>query len=165
LWLEICRNPGLTEDALADQMGLEAPVCAAALSGLLQQQRVTRDDAGRLSATSMVIPVGAEHGWEVAVFDHFQAVCAAIIAKLRQGQTQSGARDTTGGTTLTYDVTEDHPLAGRVLELMARVRSEANALWHEVEAHNAKRPISEKDLLQVTFYCGQALKSPKEPPA
>ena len=29
----------------------------------------------------MNIPVGAEHGWEAAVFDHFRAVSTAIAAK------------------------------------------------------------------------------------
>jgi len=50
-------------------------------------------------------------------------------------------------------------LAGRVLGLLAQVRSEVFELWHEVEATNAARPVNEETMRRVTFYVGQSVKS------
>jgi hypothetical protein len=86
-------------------------------------------------------------------------VAGAITAKLRQGATRSHQADTTGGSTLTFEIDDGHPLAPRVLGLLAQVRADVFTLWNEVEAVNAQRPIGEEAVSRVTFYFGQSVKS------
>jgi hypothetical protein len=161
-WLDLCRHPGTDAADIAARIGLEAEIVAESLGALQGQGRVVADAQGRLTAQAMVVPVGAEAGWEAAVFDHFQAVASAITTKLRRGRTRSAALDTTGGGTLTFEVTEDHPLASRVLGLLQRTRAEVNELWREVEEYNAGHPIPDDQAERVTFYFGQMVKGPKE---
>jgi hypothetical protein len=103
----------------------------------------------------MVVPVGATQGWEVAVFDHFQAVCVAIATKARGGRSRADTADTTGGATLAFEIHAAHPHRDEVLGLLARVRAEVNDLWQRVEAHNATHPVLDPELRRVTFYLGQ----------
>jgi hypothetical protein len=162
VWLELCRHRGAVPQELATRLGLEEEMVTLALTSLLDQGRISRDPSGQLSATAMVVPVGAEAGWEAAVFDHFQAVATALTTKLRRGKTRSSTADTTGGATLTFEICAEHPLASRVLGLLQRTRSELNELWSEVESHNELSPIPDEKLQRVTFYFGQVVKETEE---
>jgi hypothetical protein len=164
VWLDLCRHPGARPSDAAARLGLSETIVTSALSELTNQGRVTAAADGRPVAEPLVIPVGAEAGWEAAVFDHFQAVAGAITTKLRQGQTRSARADTTGGGTLSFEICEDHPLAERVLGLLDRTRTELGELWQEVEAHNVTHPISERDMRRVMFYFGQFLKTSDDEP-
>lgn len=162
VWLELCRNRDTTPEELATRLGLDEEMVTLALTSLVDQGRISRDASGQLSATAMVVPVGAEFGWEAAVFDHFQAVAIALTTKLRRGKTRSSNADTTGGATLTFEICAEHPLAPRVLGLLQRTRSEVNELWSEVESHNELSPIADEKLQRVTFYFGQVVKETEE---
>jgi hypothetical protein len=162
VWLDLCRHPNATSTQTAARLGLDEEILAAAVASLHDQGRITTHADGRVTATSMNIPIGATAGWEAAVFDHFQAVAAAITTKLRQGDTRSALADTTGGATMTFEIAEGHPLAERVLGLLGRARVELNELWDEVEAHNAQHPIAEDDVRRVTFYFGQYVETSGE---
>ncbi len=162
VWLDLCRHPNATSTELAARLRLDEEILAAAVDSLRAQGRITTRADGRAVATSMSIPIGATAGWEAAVFDHFQAVAAAITTKLRQGNTRSALADTTGGATMTFEIAEGHPLAERVLGLLSRARVELNELWNEVEAHNAQHPIAEDNVRRVTFYFGQYVETPEE---
>lgn len=164
VWLDLCRHPGSRPEDSAARLGLNEDVVATALSELTDQGRITIDADGRRIADPIVIPVGSEAGWEAAVFDHFQAVASAITTKLRQGQTRSARADTTGGGTLSFEICDGHPLAGRVLGLLERTRAELGELWQELEDHNAAHPISERDVRRVMFYFGQFLKTSEDEP-
>ena len=164
VWLELCRHRDAQPSELAARLGLDQEMVSLSLSSLRDQGRISVDSAGRLSATAMVIPVGAEAGWEAAVFDHFQAAATALTTKLRRGRTRSAQTDTTGGATLTFEICDEHPLAPRVLDLLQRTRSELNDLWTEVESHNARSPIAEDRLRRVTFYFGQVVREMEEEP-
>ncbi len=158
VWLDLCRHPGAPRSDVLSRLALDEDTFESALRKLQQEGRATINGSGTLVADAMVIPVGAEAGWEAALFDHFQAVCAAVTTKLSHGATRSSAADTTGGATLTFEISEGHPLADRVQGLLAQVRSDLNDLWHEVEDQNAKQPLPEEHVRRVTFYCGQFVK-------
>jgi hypothetical protein len=164
VWLDLCRHPGARTGDVAARLGLDEEMVATALGELRDQGRVATSADGAPAAEPMVIPVGAEAGWEAALFDHFQAVASAITTKLRQGHTRSAQADTTGGATLTFEICDGHPLARDVLGLLDRTRTQANDLWHKVEDHNGRHPIAEEDIRRVTFYFGQFVKSSEDEP-
>ncbi len=157
-WVAVRGAPGVTVAELATSLRLRPEACAAAVERLLRDGRITRAGEGEtatLSATPLIVPVGAEMGWEAAVLDHFRAVANALAAKVRAGQTRSAADDATGGLTVSFHVSDEHPLRTKVREMLPRVRAEVNALWNEVETFNRAHPIAEQDLERVWFYTGQ----------
>jgi hypothetical protein len=162
VWLDLCRHPGASREEVLKRLPLEEETLEAAIDTLKKEGRASVDPTGTLVAEAMVIPVGAEVGWEAALFDHFQAVCAAMVTKLSRGATRSHELDTTGGATLTFVVSAGHPFAERVMGLLATVRAQLNELWHEVEAYNAEHPLPEDQVRRVTFYCGQFVKPSEE---
>lgn len=153
VWLTLNRQAMSRRELLA-ALPLGAEQLERALGALERDGRI-REVSGKLSADTFVVPVGAEKGWEVAVFDHFAAVARAIGAKLRRGPPQSVADDVTGGATLTFELSPDHPLRDEVRGLLRRVRTEVNELWERVGAHNQEHPIDEARRERVTFYFGQ----------
>ena len=134
-------------------------VLRAAVDQLIADGRLARDEDGagddaELRAGTVRIAVGAEHGWEAAVFDHFRAVATAIGNKVQRGP-RSQERDVVGGATLSFDVYEGHPHREEVYGLLARVRADVNALWNKVVAFNQGHPIAEDEVTKVSFYFGQ----------
>src|SRR6185295_10970350 len=117
--------------------------------------RSGHSDESPLEAVPLVVPVGAEMGWEVAVFDHFRAVSNAIAAKVRRGSPRSSESDDVGGATLSFLLRPGHPLWERIHALLARMRADANSLWREVEAYNASHGVPEDDKTTVWFYMGK----------
>src|SRR5690606_31025242 len=83
LWGSIYRGPGRSLDQLAVELSVPEASLQGPLERLLSEGRVQRDADGQLHAWGYQVPVGAEHGWESAVFDHFQAVSTAIATKLQ----------------------------------------------------------------------------------
>lgn len=143
----------LTAKLSSDEGSVRKAVELALADGRLR----TTDPAGlsELYAAELVIAVEAQKGWEAAVFDHYQALVSAIGAKLQATGARSSRGDVIGGTTLTFDVSDEHPLKGEVLGLLARVRGDLNAVWDRVCAYNAEHPLSEEERTRVRFYFGQ----------
>lgn len=162
VWLDLCRHSAAKAPDIAARIGLDQELVSTALATLRDQGRISIDAEGRSIARAMVVPVGAEAGWEAAIFDHFRAVASALATKLRRGSTRSASTDTTGGATLTFEVHPGHPIAPRVLELLHRTRTELNALWREVEDYNAQHPVPEDCMQRVTFYFGQVVEESDE---
>jgi len=169
VWLLVYRSGGSTLSALCEQLQAESEAIAEALAYLEAQgevQRVVEGDGESATtvyrAAAFVVPVGAEHGWEAAVFDHFQAVVRAISNKVRQGQARSAHDNVTGGATLCFDVHPSHPQRDEVLGLLKRVRSEVNALWDQVQAYNQENPVPEDTKMEVSFYFGQCVTTAEE---
>ena len=100
------------------------------------------------------VPLRAEVGWEAAVFDHLQAVVTTICQRLRIASSVPKGMERIGGSTYTFDIWDDHPLAGEVEAALTRFRAAHSELRARVEAHNAKhgRP---KRYRQVVVYGGQ----------
>ena len=166
VWALVYRSGGTTSAALREQLTVEAEVLDDALRTLEAEGRVTRDGIGEAAtyrATTLLVPVDAEHGWEAAVFDHFQTIVRAIGTKVRRGLAHSSHADVNGGATLTFVLPPGHPEKDEVLGLLRRVRTDVNELWGRVQKHNADHPIPEEGVTSVSFYFGQCVTQEDEP--
>lgn len=152
VWLELCRAPESTADELAAHLALPVERINEALVRLERDGRIQKEGEDYL-VESLHIPAGAESGWELAVFDHFQTVCVALATKLRRGKARSSAQDTTGGQTVTFEIDDEHPQKDEVLAHLARVRDQTNELWARVEQHN--KAVPREGRARVAFYVGQ----------
>ncbi len=156
VWQTIHAARGMPLSGLIAALGIDPPAAARATRRLSAEQRITisEGDDPWLEAAELAIPVGQAQGWEVAVFDHFSAVVAAIGTKVRRGP-GSHSRDVVGGATLSFDVHPDHPLQPEVLALLSRVRADVNDVWERVIQHNRTHPPPADRTRRVTFYFGQ----------
>lgn len=165
IWLFTYRQNGATPATLRAQFQLDAADLDAALALLEAQGQLQRHGEGEVAtyrASPFVVPVGAEHGWEAAVFDHFQTVVRAIGNKVRRGTARSAEDHVNGGATLTFDVTPGHPRREEVLGLLKRVRAELNELWNAVQTYNDLHPIESEQKTEVSFYFGQCVTGPED---
>jgi hypothetical protein len=159
VWQAVYRRGPLLDADVVQATGLSADDCIQSLARLVSDGRVqarTQLEQVLYSSERLDVPVGQGHGWEAAVFDHFQAVVSAIANKLRSGQSRSERRDVTGGATYTLDIWRGHPLEARVLGTLAQVRAQLEALRAEVDAENAR--AARERSLRVIFYMGQDIR-------
>jgi len=165
VWAVVCRSGGTNRAALREQLTVDESALDDALQALEADGRVTRvgvGDTATYSAATLLVPVDAEHGWEAAVFDHFQTVVRAIGTKVRRGLARATQADVNGGATLTFAVHDDHPDKEDVLGLLRRVRADVNELWSRVQRYNEQHPIPDGTATQVSFYFGQCVTSEDE---
>jgi hypothetical protein len=157
VWVAIYRG---ATDAESIVRGFRLPLkeVEEAISQLTKDGRVKLTEDGHIRATSVDIPVGAEAGWEAAVFDHFQAMASALGQKVSQGTPRSASSDHVGGTTLTFEVDAEHPLRDEALDLLRRFRQETDDLFARVREHNRKAPLDEAKKEYVSFYFGQSVR-------
>jgi len=159
VWQAVYRCGPLSLAALAQATGLDLDDCQQSLARLGSEGRIqtqTRAEQPVYSSERLDVPVGQEHGWEAAVFDHFQAVVSAIANKLRTGAARSARGDVTGGATYSLDIWRGHPLEARAMGTLAQVRSQLELLRAEVDQENAK--TSRSPNLRVIFYMGQDIR-------
>ncbi len=165
VWVMIYRASGITRAALVEQLAAQDEDLDLVLTQMEEQGQIERSGLGAQAAyraKEVLVPVDAEHGWEAAVFDHFQSVVRAIGLKVRRGRSRSVQDDVVGGATLGFDLCAGHPHLEETLALLRTVRAEVNVLWNKVEAHNAQHPIEEPDKIEVSFYFGQSVVRPNE---
>ncbi|MDD9968368.1 MAG: hypothetical protein OXR73_19170 [Myxococcales bacterium] len=155
-WLTIHRERGILRSQLAQTLSISAKDVARVVARLAEERRITatNDPDPALEAAEFAIPVGDARGWEVAVFDHFSAVSAAIASKVKRGP-GSQVDDVVGGATLSFDIHETHPLQEEVLALLPHIRGQVNHVWNRVIEHNRRNPPPSDQLRRVTFYFGQ----------
>jgi len=158
VWATIYRNPGISEEMLLTQLGLDPKTLSTVLDQLQTQTHIEGTGTGTpgYTARTLTVPVDSSCGWEAAVWDHFQAVVTAIGIKLQRGAPKSGADDVIGGATLSFDVYPGHPHSERVYGLLKTVRADVNQLWSEVSEYN-KEHLPPEDKSRVTFYFGQSV--------
>jgi len=153
-WLALYRR-ALSRPDLAVFLGADEQAVAAAVQRLLADGHISESADGKLSAETFLVPVGAERGWEAAVFDHFSAMAGAIASKLRRGTPRSQQEDVVGGATLTFEIFDNHPSKDEVVGLLRQVRHDVNQLWQRVNAENESFPDEQEGKFKVTFYFGQ----------
>jgi hypothetical protein len=166
VWATVFRLRSASLAELVQELLVNEEALRPAIASLLADGRLSQHDtdAGAVyRASPFVIPAGAEVGWEAAVFDHFQAVTAAIATKIRRGGANAADADLLGGTTLRFGLHQGHPYADRVLGSLARVRKEMQGLWDEVTRYNREHPVPEEERTQVTFYFGQSITEGETP--
>jgi hypothetical protein len=159
VWMVVYHSGPITFPALEAEVRIAPELIQQALSelegdGRIQRCTVDEEDAWRCDLC--MPPQGTTVGWEAAVFDHYQALVAALCIKLREGQTRSLPSDQVGGSTWSFDVWEGHPFRDKVVGLLTRVRDEISAVQIEVAEYNERvgRP---EDADRVTFYVGQSV--------
>ncbi|MFZ5889429.1 MAG: hypothetical protein ACOY0T_00020 [Myxococcota bacterium] len=165
VWLLIYRSKGASFENLCEQLQVEPAELEEALAILEKQGQIQRREGEPTAvyrAEAFVVPVGAEHGWEAAVFDHFQTMVRAIVSKVRTGHIRSAHENVTGGATLSFDIHSTHPHRDEVLGLLRQVRTQVNDIWAKVQAYNAEHPIAEESKVEVSFYFGQCVTTPDE---
>ncbi len=158
VWLSIYEHRRVSRNDVIDNSPFGREETERAIDVLIGDGRVTRfEESGSetLSCSKLVIPVGAEKGWEAAVFDHFNAVTTAIAAKLRINATQALPDDVIGGSTLTFSVYRGHPFEKKVYGLLKQIRQELNRLWNDVSEYNETHAVDRTSKADVTFYFGQ----------
>lgn len=156
VWLHVFRAGRVTRSELAGAMNVGAPALDEAVADLINSGRLVETE-GVLTSSNFVVPLGTEQGWEAAILHHFCTVAVAIAAKVRSGATGSAPDDRIGGSTFTFQVGPGHPLEARVYGLLARVRSEVQALWDEVSRHNSEQSSAPEGSVKVSFYLGQTI--------
>lgn len=165
VWAMVYRAGTTTRDQLLEQLGVQEAALDDALATLSASGQVERMGEGAgatYRAQSFVVPLDSEHGWEAALFDHFQAMVRAIGTKLRRGAPRAQHQDMVGGATLGFDIRPGHPHHDEVLGLLRRVRADVNELWERVQAHNATDPVPDEQRTEVLFYFGQCVTPPDE---
>lgn len=156
IWWMVFRGEASARAELEAALGVDAELIASSVEELLASKRL-RLDGEHLRSSNVVLPLGAEQGWETAVLDHFRAVTTAIARKVRLGFRPSSEADRIGGSTYTYTVTPGHPHEHEVYALLRRTRALAQQLWDEVAAHNEAHPPDPERSVKVSFYAGQTL--------
>lgn len=150
----IYRSPGITKQELASHSRVTMPELEAALECLVSERRIEADGEG-FRAPSFLITTDSPHGWEAAVFDHFQAVCTAVANKVQLKHRQSDLSHLVGGSTLHFEVSATHPGLPKVLQLLDRVRALTDAVWEEIYRYNEQHPLADADRVNLTLYYGQ----------
>ncbi len=150
----IYRSPGINPQELRAQLLVSEAELEAAIDVLLQDKRIEPEQDG-YRAPSFVISSDAPHGWEAAVFDHYQALCTAISNKVQLKHERPQLSHLIGGSTLHFEVSAKHPLLPRVLSLLSEVTSLTDQVWGEVYAYNEQNPIPDTERVNLTLYYGQ----------
>jgi hypothetical protein len=163
LWAFVFSEGSVGLERLQRLGGIPTAELAGALDRLVERGVVTLEETAgepRYSARTLSIPLGAQAGWEAAVYDHFQAVVKTIAQKLASKLT-ADARDSVGGSTFTFEVWPGHPLQGEVTGSLARFRGEYEALRERVRTFNDANPTP-KRWNRVVVYGGQSVTEEEE---
>jgi hypothetical protein len=150
------REGPLTLKQIAAMAQDKASKVEKRLTRLVDEGRIRRMEEGsepRFKAEALVIPLGADAGWEGAVFDHYKALVATVLSRLRNGG-QAKSSDCVGGSTYTIEVWDGHPMEQEILDTLRRLRvelSEARSRVVAFDPPNGERPSRKR----VTIYVGQ----------
>jgi len=155
-WFKVFRGEALTRSELAAQMATDPKLLDEALEELFRSGRLAERE-GKLASSNLALPLGAEHGWEAALLDHFRTVAVAIANKVRSSYFGSDSSDQYGGSTFTFTVVPGHPCERRVTDLLRKIRVDVQSLWDEVARHNEEHPPDQDKAVRVSFYLGQTL--------
>lgn len=153
LWLLVYRDGPLTPEQLTKASGLPLDQLSDPMNRLANEQRVRWVD-DRWTAFGFSLPLGSEHGWEAAMFDHYQALVRTLCARLASLSEKATLTDRTGGSTYTVKVWPGHPMEAEATGLLRSVREQLTALRTRVNEYNRDHsgPTTRRSVL---FYFGQ----------
>jgi hypothetical protein len=144
---------------IAEALSVERSLVDAALERLLADGRVRRSatNAELYESEGCVLPLGSEAGWELAIFDHYQAMVMAICAKLRHGRRSAQAADLIGGSTFSMSVWPEHPYYEEATSFLKDFRARGTALRKKIATYNQDHPPDADEEQRLVLYAGQAL--------
>jgi predicted acetyltransferase len=164
VWVAINRLGPTNPESIVEVVPVDVGALQVALELLVKDGRVTRTERAGIieySCDGCVIPVGASHGWEASVFDHYQAVVTAIGTKLRNpGKVDT--RESVGGSTYNYWVWDNHPMRDEVVGLLGQLRERAVDLRQRLDAYNAQQNVPREAMTRVIAYVGQTVLEPEQ---
>jgi hypothetical protein len=162
VWQAVYRGRPISRHDLIAQSRMPEASCDAALARLLEDGRVVQLPGTplRYTSTRLEVMVGQSHGWEAAVFDHFQATVSAVGAKLVRGVPRSETDDLTGGATYHLDLNPNLPVAQEALGTLRRMRLQLDDLRARIDDANARS--GEPPTERLIVYVGQHLLSDRE---
>jgi hypothetical protein len=163
LWAMVFQSSPITYASLKKVDELRSADLDATLARLEAAGRIVREESPegpRFRADSLVVPLGAELGWEAAVFDQYHAVVSTICRKLGRKR-RATPDDSVGGSTYTFELWPGHPLEDRVKGALSRFRAEHTELRRLVLAHNQHHPAP-ASAYRAVVYGGQYLASEEE---
>jgi hypothetical protein len=153
----VYRFGPLTQEALSARVTLDTTLLESSLGRLLGSGQIVRLDnpeGSALAAPALVHPVGKEAGWEAAVFDHYHALVATVLARLDAGAQTPGRADVVGGSTYTLEVWPGHPLEGEAIGQLTELRTRFSDLRARIAAFNRTAQMPAEPT-RVVVYFGQ----------
>lgn len=156
LWAILYREGRRSVDELAQVSGRKRDDLEPALARLEAEARIERTADDRFLAKAFSVPLGAPHGWEGAVFDHYHAVVKTITRRLQGLPATTDIGDTVGGSTFTFKIWPGHPHYEEVRGTLRSLRENLAALRTKVESWNEQHP-SPTESEAVTVYAGQCV--------
>lgn len=159
LWILVARNSPIVQAQLQDMSQRSSRDIADSLDRLVANERIQRstyaDGTVTYSSEECVIAQGQSLGWEASVFDHYQAVVAAICSKLSAGKTRSLRGETVGGSTYSFEVWPGHPLYEEANSLLQKLRDTAAQFRARVDETNGRVPRPSAGVERFVSYVGQ----------
>lgn len=159
VWSCVHRLAPTSVAEVAEALSMEETRVTQALETLLRDGRVRRvaTDPTLFESDGYVLPLGSPIGWEVAVFDHFQAMVMAICAKLDLGRRSAAAADLIGGSTFSFNVWPGHPQYLEATRFLAQFRADGAALRQRIASYNEAHAPPTGEGQRVVIYAGQTV--------
>ncbi len=167
LWVAIYGQSPINLEELERLVPMDLSLMEQALEQLVEDARIMQEEQDGETVWTCdhcVIPFGSPVGWEAAVFDHYQALVKAVVAKLERSGRRSKQQDVIGGSTYKFYLSADHPMRNEVLTTLERIREQAGDLRHRVSQHNHEHGLLAEHMDEVIFYAGQTI-LPRDPRA
>lgn len=159
LWVLVARHSPITRTDLQDMSQRSLRDVSDGIERLLADDRIERttnaDGEVVYSSSECVLAQGQGLGWEASVFDHYQAVVAAICSKLSAGKNQSVRGELVGGSTYSFEVWPGHPLYEEASALLQQLRDTAARLRERVDIVNQNQARPENGAVRFVTYVGQ----------
>jgi len=157
----VYRNGPVERARLAEIVPVDDALLDASLSRLVGQHAVREaatDSGASYDCQTCVIEAGDPAGWEAAVFDHYQAMVSALVAKLRAGKRRADFADQVGGSTFVFDLWRGHPLLDEACGYLRSVREQGSDLRRRIAEHN-RTSVAPPDAaaVRVVAYVGQTV--------
>jgi hypothetical protein len=165
IWAIVYREGPISKEGILELGGITEAELDRVLARLENTGRIDAKQSSMkrvYTASTFLVGLGEDVGFEAAVFDHFQAVVKTICRRLRRDPTElplpEGMTnwDVTGGSTYTFDIWDGHPMTEQVLKILSQYRNSMSELREAVEAFNAQHGIPKKSV-KVLSYAGQSL--------
>jgi hypothetical protein len=159
VWLSVHRLGPITANELAHALSLDAHLVAQATERLVDAGSIRRHPTATdaFESDGCVMALDDPKGWEAAVFDHYQAMVAALCTKLRLGKTRASAADCVGGSTFSFRVWPGHEHYDEATGVLAQFRARSSDLRNKIAAYNQTHHEPEEGSVKVVVYAGQTV--------